>query len=205
MDDQRRRRSSRRACRSADSHHRLWAGTVNRGEGQIGAEAMKRIIMLVFLLLSLAVPGAGQTKYLRYPRCSIPAVELITDTPNVKRGSYPTFTLVLRNRSGKPVHLIDVRQIRWQPFHAALKFLRGGKEVWLTTPISDPPTISPNGNDHFWLRPGGEERFELHYEQDASELRLGRYEAVVVFWNYDLPPAPSGEMCLSNRAKFSVK
>lgn len=161
-------------------------------------------LSLTLALLLLAVPGWGQTKFLRYPPCSVPAVELITDTPMVKRGTAPTFTLVLRNGSSKPVHLIDVRQSRWQPFHAELKFLRGSKEVWLTTPISDPPPINPNGSDHFWLQPGVAERFKLHYEQDATELRPGRYEAVVVFWNYDLPPAPS-EWCLSNRLQFTVK
>jgi hypothetical protein len=140
----------------------------------------------------------GQTNFLRLAPCSVPVMELRTDTPIVKRGTKPAFTLVLRNGSTKPVRLIDVRQSRWQQFHAALKFLRGGKEVDVTAPISDPAAI-PKGQDYFSLQPGAEERFKLHYEQDASELRPGSYEAVGVFWNFD------NRSCLSNRLQFTVK
>jgi len=158
--------------------------------------------ILLPLLLALTLPVWGQTNFLRYPRCKVPEVKFIADTPTVKRGNAPTFTLVLRNDGTKAVDLIDVRQRRWQTFHASLKFLRGGREVDdLMVPISDPPVMK---KDHFWLQPGAEERFKLHYEQEASELRADDYQAVVVLLDFHLP-APSSEGCLSNRVQFTVK
>jgi hypothetical protein len=118
----------------------------------------------------------------------------------VKRGTRPNFTLVLRSGSTSPVHLIDVRRSRWHTFYAALKFFQGNKEVDLTAPISDPSAI-PGQTDYFWLQPGVEARVKLQYEQDAGELRPGRYEAVVIFDSGGF----ESRKCLSTRAEFAVR
>jgi len=166
---------------------------------------MKRsLILLPFLLVAL--PAWGQTKQLPYSPCRTPVVELRVDTPMVERGSAPTFTLVLRNDEREPIRVLDVRnRPDLQDTYCEVKFLRGGKVLDLPMAVSDPDPLAPNGKSHLTLQPGREERFKINYVADPTDLRPGIYEAVVVFWNFDLPPAPSSQRCLSNRVKFTVK
>jgi hypothetical protein len=153
-------------------------------------------------LLLLAAPGWGQTEQ-PYPPCLTPVIELRVDTPTVKRGSAPTFTVVLRNEGKKQIRILDMRKPELRNASLEVQFLRNGNvlhpPVWL---FADPGPIDSR-HDYLLLPAGGEVRVNVtNNDTDATQLLPDDYEVRVVFQNF---PAPADQKCSSSRAKFTVK
>jgi hypothetical protein len=122
----------------------------------------------------------------------------------VKAGSEPEFTLVLRNRSGKAVRLLDVRAGRRadlaDTYYDLVLEYNGRKLENLTRPISDPGPI--DAADYFVLSPATVAEIPIGASTDLTTLRIGEYAAHVRITLDPLSaPVPS---CQSARTPFRV-
>jgi hypothetical protein len=123
----------------------------------------------------------------------------------VKAGGDAAFTLLLRNRSQKPVRLLDVRAGRRadlaQNYYELVLEQNGRTLKNLTRVISDPGPIDTT--DYFFLAPAAAVEIPLSPSADLDTLRIGRYAAHV---RITLDPlSPSVPTCQSTRTSFRVR
>lgn len=140
------------------------------------------------------------------PACLGIEAALRVSPREVKAGGEPAFTLVLRNRSEKPVRLLDVRAGRRadlaQNYYELVLEQNGRTLKNLTRVISDPGPIDTA--DYFLLAPAAVVEIPLSTSADLSTLRIGRYAAHVRI-TLDHPLSASELSCQSARTSFGVR
>jgi hypothetical protein len=152
----------------------------------------------------LSGTAAAQQAHRLPPDCQGIETILRVSSPAVKAGSEPVFTLVLRNRSGKAVRLLDVRAGRRgdlaETYYELVLESNGRRVENLTRPISDPGPI--DAADYFVLSPATVAVIPIGASTDLTTLRIGQYAAHVRITLDPLStPVPS---CQSARTSFKV-
>lgn len=136
--------------------------------------------------------------------CRSAEVVVATPTPAVRAGARPELSVIVANKSGRAMRVLDVRNGRrndLQDVYFELFIVAGHQPVDLPLAISDPGPISDA--DYAVLRPG--ERIEvrrLSYTRSAERLPAGKYSAFILFWQN--PAAPHTSRCRSSEAPFVV-
>jgi len=130
-------------------------------------------------------------------------VTVATSTPMVRAGTRPEFSVVVVNKSDRPIRVLDVRNGRrrdLQDTYFELFIVDGRRIVNLARLISDPGPVSDE--DDVVLKPG--ERIEvrpLSYTSSTERLPPGTYSAFILFWQN---PLTLTSRCRSSEARFVV-
>jgi hypothetical protein len=164
----------------------------------------------VVLELTLAVAlvtrmATAPLAHQQTPTCLGIETALRVSPTAVKAGSAAAFTLVLRNRSKKPVRLLDIRAGRRadlaQNYYELVLEQKGRPLKNRPRIIADPGPIDTT--DYFVLAPADAVEIPLSTSADLSTLRVGRYAAHV---RITLDPlSASASSCQSPRTSFSVR
>jgi hypothetical protein len=156
-------------------------------------------IVVAQALMSAQMPSPATVRM-----CGAANVTVAISAPVVKAGTRPQFSIVVTNKSDRPMRVLDVRNGRrndLQDTYFELFIVEGSRVVDLPSVISDPGPISDV--DYAVLQPG--ERFEvrpLSYKRVAERLPPGHYSAFILFWQN--PQTPHTSWCRSSEARFAV-
>jgi hypothetical protein len=158
----------------------------------------------LILLLALLGGSAGHQAATPPPSCRGVEATLRVTPASFRHGTKPTFVVVLKNASQKPVRLLDVRDGRRPDLaesYDEIVFEQNERALTdLPRAISDPGPVQ--GADFFALSPGATIETTLSTTADLSTVPAGSYSAYVRI-TFD----PFGEQipkCRSARTSFTV-
>ena len=161
--------------------------------------------MLLFMLVFALLTGAANAQVPNSPQTcrSVEATLRVTPT-SFRRGTQPTFSVILKNVSDKPIRLLDVRNGRRSDLaHSYYEIVFEQNDLTvnnLPRAISDPGPVA--SADFFVLSPGAIAEALLSTPADLSALPVGEYSAHV-----RITLDPFGDAipsCLSARTPFRV-
>ena len=164
--------------------------------------------MVIGLTLTVALltrAGTAQLAARPSPACLGIEAVLRVSPAAMRVGGKPAFTLVLRNRSERPVRMLDVRAGRRADLahtYYELVVEQNGRTLKnLLRAISDPGPIDTT--DYFVLAPASAVEIPLSTSADLTTLPMGRYAAHVRI-TFD-PLSASRPSCPSARTSFNVR